>query len=111
MGGKSLARHFFSQTFVTKVGNISMDSVGERIPITNINQLEWNSTNIRVRILPCPAGGRFRKARAPPVFETLVRHWPCLHRNKLIRMYSTDGDDAGPRKFEADTDTSSTVAW
>lgn len=46
--GRALAQKFFNRTFTTKLGSISFDHVGERIPIINVNQLEWHENTIRV---------------------------------------------------------------
>ncbi|XP_055338641.1 LOW QUALITY PROTEIN: atrial natriuretic peptide receptor 1-like [Paramacrobiotus metropolitanus] len=45
--GKLFARRFLNRLFTTDVSEIYIDRKGERIPTINVNQLDWNASQVR----------------------------------------------------------------
>ncbi|XP_055338631.1 atrial natriuretic peptide receptor 1-like isoform X2 [Paramacrobiotus metropolitanus] len=45
--GREIAKRFWSRAFYTDVGTFYIDQVGERIPTVMVNQLDWNTSQIR----------------------------------------------------------------
>ncbi|XP_055339077.1 atrial natriuretic peptide receptor 1-like [Paramacrobiotus metropolitanus] len=46
--GRKLAKLFMNRTFTTEVGDVCIDEVGERLPVMNLNQIDWNTSRVRM---------------------------------------------------------------
>ncbi|XP_055350628.1 atrial natriuretic peptide receptor 1-like [Paramacrobiotus metropolitanus] len=74
--GKQLAKLFMNRTFVNDLGEIYMDPTGQREPTININQLDWNTSQIRTVLVQRAGSSKLEIAQKlqwpgvwPPVTE------------------------------------------
>ncbi|XP_055338422.1 atrial natriuretic peptide receptor 1-like [Paramacrobiotus metropolitanus] len=76
--GRKTAKLFLNRSFETDVGRFYIDPVGERIPTVQVNQLDWNTSQIRTLFVQDPADLRVHAVNAPQ----WPGIWPPLNEPK-----------------------------
>ncbi|XP_055345498.1 atrial natriuretic peptide receptor 1-like [Paramacrobiotus metropolitanus] len=76
--GRETAKLFLNRSFETDVGRFYIGPLGERIPTVQVNQLDWNTSQIRPLFVQDPADLRLHAVNPPQWPGT----WPPLNEPK-----------------------------